>query len=108
MIDLPSRARSVIVMEGTLDIAAMGNLMATAANSAAWRGWFGRRYPGRVGHWRMGLTVYARSISPRTRRHYATVARNVPKACGGVTARPGDIIVADEDGGGCARTRRGR
>ena len=46
----------------------------------------------------MGLTVYARSKSPRTAvGHYATV-KNVPVECAGVTVRPGDIIVADEDG----------
>jgi regulator of RNase E activity RraA len=88
----------VIVMEGTLDIAAMGNLMATAAVE--------RGMAGMVGAirdlWdvrRMGLTVYARSKSPRTAvGHYATVAKNVPVECAGVTVRPGDIIVADEDG----------
>ncbi len=90
----------VIVMEGTLDIAAMGNLMATAAKV---RGMAGVVLDGAIRDvWdirRMGLTVYARSISPRTAvGHYATVARNVPVECGGVTVRPGDIIVADEDG----------
>ncbi|MGE0128076.1 MAG: RraA family protein [Blastocatellales bacterium] len=90
----------VIVMEGTLDIAAMGNLMATAAKV---RGMAGMVLDGAIRDvWdirRMGLTVYARSISPRTAvGHYATVARNVAVQCAGITVRPGDIIVADEDG----------
>jgi len=90
----------VIVMEGTLDIAAMGNLMATAALE---RGMAGVVLDGAIRDmWdirRMGLTVYARSKSPRTAvGHYATVAKNVPVECAGVTVRPGDIIVADEDG----------
>jgi 4-hydroxy-4-methyl-2-oxoglutarate aldolase len=90
----------VIVMEGTLDIAAMGNLMATAAVE---RGMAGMVLDGALRDlWdvrRMGLTVYARAKSPRTAvGHYATVARNVPVECAGVTVRPGDIIVADEDG----------
>jgi regulator of RNase E activity RraA len=90
----------VIVMEGTLDIAAMGNLMGTAA---VVRGMAGMVLDGAIRDiWdirRMGLTVYARSSTPRTAvGHYATVARNVPVECAGVTVRPGDIIVADEDG----------
>jgi regulator of RNase E activity RraA len=90
----------VIVMEGTLDIAAMGNLMATAALE---RGMAGVVLDGAIRDmWdirRMGLTVYARSKTPRTTvGHYATVAKNVPVECAGVTVRPGDIIVADEDG----------
>jgi regulator of RNase E activity RraA len=90
----------VIVMEVTLDIAAMGNLMATAAVE---RGMAGMILDGAIRDmWdvrRIGLTVYARSKSPRTAvGHYATVAKNVPVECAGVTVRPGDIIVADEDG----------
>jgi regulator of RNase E activity RraA len=90
----------VIVMEGTLDIAAMGNLMGTGATV---RGMAGMVLDGAIRDvWdirRMGLTVYARSASPRTAvGHYATVAKNVPVECAGVTVRPGDIIVADEDG----------
>jgi len=86
--------------EGTLDIAAMGNLMATAA---VVRGMAGMVLDGAIRDmWdirRMGLTVYARSKSPRTAvGHYATVAKNIPVECAGVTVRPGDIIVADEDG----------
>src|SRR5262245_52902075 len=90
----------VIVMEGTLEIAAMGNLMGTAAKV---RGMAGMGLDGAIRDiWdirRMGLTVYARSSSPRTAvGHYATVAKNVPVECAGITVRPGDIIVADEDG----------
>ena len=90
----------VIVMEGTLDIAAMGNLMGTAATV---RGMAGMVLDGAIRDiWdirRMGLTVYARSSSPRTAvGHYATVGRNVPVTCAGIVVRPGDIIVADDDG----------
>ena len=90
----------VIVMEGSLDLAAMGNLMGTAATV---RGMAGMVLDGAIRDvWdirRMGLTVYARSTTPRTAvGHHATVAKNVPVECGGVTVRPGDIIVADEDG----------
>ena len=90
----------VIVMEDTLDIAAMGNLMGTAASV---RGMAGMVLDGAIRDiWdirRMGLTVYARSATPATAvGHYATVAKNVPVECAGVTVRPGDIIVADEDG----------
>jgi regulator of RNase E activity RraA len=90
----------VIVMEGTLGIAAMGNLMGTAA---VVRGMGGMVLDGAIRDvWdirRMGLTVYARSTTPATAvGHYATVAKNIPVECAGVTVRPGDIIVADEDG----------
>jgi regulator of RNase E activity RraA len=90
----------VIVMEGTLDVAAMGNLMGTAASV---RGMAGMVLDGAIRDvWdirRMGLTVYARSSTPSTAvGHHATVAKNVEVECGGVSVRPGDIIVADEDG----------
>jgi regulator of RNase E activity RraA len=90
----------VIVMENGLDVAAIGNLMGTAAKT---RGMAGMVLDGGVRDIAdlraMRLTVYARSVVPSTAvGRYATVARNIPVECAGVTVRPGDIIVADEDG----------
>jgi regulator of RNase E activity RraA len=90
----------VIVMEGSLDVAAIGGLMATAARA---RGMAGMLLDGAVrdvGEIRaLGLPVYARSVSPATAvSRYASVANQVEVTCGGVAIRPGDIIVASEDG----------
>jgi regulator of RNase E activity RraA len=90
----------VIVMEGTLDVAAIGGLMGTAAKS---RGMAGMVLDGAVrdvGELRaLGLPVYARAIVPSTAvGRYASVANQVPVQCAGVTIKPGDIIVAGEDG----------
>jgi hypothetical protein len=47
----------------------------------------------------LNLPVYARSVTPATAvGRFASVARDVPVECGGVTIRPGDIVVAGEDG----------
>ena len=90
----------VIVMEGTLDIAAIGNLMATAAKE---RGMAGMVLDGAVrdlvgpaphGPDRL-RAVQITADGCRSLRHRA---KNVPVECAGVTVRPGDIIVADEDG----------
>jgi 4-hydroxy-4-methyl-2-oxoglutarate aldolase len=90
----------VIVMEGTLDVAAIGGLMGTAAKS---RGMAGMVLDGGVRDINelraLGLPVYARSATPGTAvGRYASVAKQVPVECGGVTVKPGDIIVAGEDG----------
>jgi regulator of RNase E activity RraA len=90
----------VIVMEGSLDVAAMGGLMGTAAKS---RGMAGMVLDGAVRDVReiraLGLPVYARSVSPANAvSRYASVANQVPVECTGVTVTPGDIIVASEEG----------
>jgi regulator of RNase E activity RraA len=90
----------VIVMEGSLDVAAMGGLMGTAAKS---RGMAGMVLDGAVRDVReiraLGLPVYARSVSPANAvGRYGSVANQVPVECGGVTINPGDIIVASEEG----------
>lgn len=90
----------VIVMEDGADVAAIGGLMGTAAKS---RGMAGMIIDGGVrdvGELRaLGLATYASSVTPSTAvSRWATVANNVPVQCGGVTIRPGDFIVAGEDG----------
>ncbi len=90
----------VIVYENGLDVAALGGLMATDAKV---RGMAGMVLDGGVRDTpeirALGLPVYARSVVPSSAvGRFATVARNIPVQCAGVTVRPGDIIVADEDG----------
>jgi regulator of RNase E activity RraA len=90
----------VIVMEGSLDVAAIGGLMGTAAKS---RGMVGMVLDGAVRDVKelrdLNLPTYARSVSPATAvSRYASVSQQVPVECAGVTISPGDIIVAGEDG----------
>lgn len=90
----------VIVMEGSLDVAAIGGLMGTAAKS---RGMAGMVLDGAVRDLKelraLGLPVFARAVSPATAvSRYASVAKQIPVQCAGVTVSPGDIVVAGEDG----------
>jgi 4-hydroxy-4-methyl-2-oxoglutarate aldolase len=90
----------VIVMEGSLDVAAIGGLMGTAAKA---RGMAGMVLDGAVRDIAelraLNLPTYARSASPATAvSRYASVANQIPVECAGVTIHPGDIIVAGEDG----------
>jgi 4-hydroxy-4-methyl-2-oxoglutarate aldolase len=90
----------VIVMEGSLDVAAIGGLMGTAAKA---RGMVGMVLDGAVRDVAelrtLNLPTYARSVSPATAvSRYASVAKQIPVECAGVTIHPGDIIVAGEDG----------
>jgi regulator of RNase E activity RraA len=90
----------VIVMEGSLDVAAMGGLMGTAAKV---RGMAGMVLDGALRDVRevraLGLPVYARSISPANAvGRFASVANQIPVKCAGVTITPGDIVAASEEG----------
>ncbi len=90
----------VIVMENGLNVAAIGGLMATAAKAREMAGMVidgGVRDVAEIR--RLGLPVYARSISPATAvGRYASVSKDEPVWCGGVLISPGDVIVASEDG----------
>lgn len=90
----------IIVIENGLDVAGIGGLMSTAAKA---RGMAGVIVDGGVRDLKevrsLGLPIYARSISPSsTVSRFAGVARDVAVQCAGVTIKPGDWIVADEDG----------
>jgi len=90
----------VIVVEDGLDTAGIGGLMGTAAKA---RGMAGIIVDGGVRDVvelrDMGLPVFGRSVTPATAvGRYASVARNIPVRCAGVSVSPGDIIVAGEDG----------
>lgn len=90
----------VIVIEEGLDVAGIGGLMATAAKA---RGMSGVIVDGGVRDVKevrtLGLGIYARSVVPSsTVSRFAGIARDVEVKCAGVSIRPGDWIVADEDG----------
>jgi regulator of RNase E activity RraA len=90
----------VLVIENGLDVAGLGGLMANAAKA---RGMAGIVIDGGVRDLpevrALGLPVYARSVVPSSSvGRYATVANQVPVTCAGVEIKPGDIIVAGEDG----------
>lgn len=90
----------VIVMEGSLDVAALGGLMATTAKAREMAGMVLDGSVRDLGEIRaLGLPVYARGVIPSSSvSRYASVARQIPVQCAGVTVRPGDILVAGEDG----------
>jgi regulator of RNase E activity RraA len=90
----------IIVIQDGADVAAIGGLMGTAAKA---RGMAGIIIDGGVRDVAelraLALPTYASSITPATAvGRYASVSRNEPVKCGDVLVRPGDIIVAGEDG----------
>jgi regulator of RNase E activity RraA len=90
----------VIVIENGLDVAGLGGLMGTAAKA---RGMAGIVIDGGVRDVAevrsLGLSVYSRSVVPSSSvGRYATVANGIPVKCAGVEVKPGDLIVAGEDG----------
>lgn len=90
----------VIVIQDGADVAAIGGLMGTAAKA---RGMAGMVIDGGVRDIAelrdLRLPTYASSVTPSTAvGRFASVSRNEPVTCGGVLVRPGDIVVAGEDG----------
>jgi 4-hydroxy-4-methyl-2-oxoglutarate aldolase len=98
--EAPAGSILVYVLEGGLEIAGMGNLMATTAQA---RGLEATVIDGAVRDVAeiraIGHTVFARRISPATSvGRMVSVAKQVPVKCAEVTVNPGDYIVGDGDG----------
>ena len=98
--EAPAGSVLVYVMEGGLEIAAIGNLMATTAKV---RGLEGTIIDGAVRDVaeirRLGHKVYARRISPATSvGRMVSVGMQTPVKCAEVMVHPGDYIVGDTDG----------
>lgn len=90
----------VYVMQDGLEIAAMGNLMATTAKV---RGLEGVVIDGAVRDIteirQIGLPVWSRRVSPATSvGRMVSVDKQIPVLCAGVMVHPGDYVVADADG----------
>jgi regulator of RNase E activity RraA len=91
---------AIIVVENGLDVAGLGGLMATTAKVRGMAGVIidgGLRDVSEVRA--LGLPAYSRSVVPSSSvGRWASVDNNIPVECAGVTIKPGDIIVAGEDG----------
>lgn len=90
----------IIVVENGLDVAGLGGLMGTTAKV---RGMAGIVIDGGlrdIPEMRaLNLPSYSRSVVPSSSvGRWASTANNVPVQCAGVSVKPGDIIVAGEDG----------
>lgn len=90
----------VIVLEDGHDVAGLGGLMAVAAHA---RGMAGIVCDGAVRDVTelrgLGMPVVARGASPTACvGRFVSAGLQVPVVCGGVRVRPGDLIVANEDG----------
>jgi 4-hydroxy-4-methyl-2-oxoglutarate aldolase len=98
--DAPPGSVMVEVLEDGLDIAGVGNLMATTGKVRGLAGMVidgGARDVEELEE--IGFPVWSRSQTPATSvGRYVSVAKNVPVTCAGVVVRPRDWIVADRTG----------
>ena len=90
----------IYVMEDGVEIAAMGNLMATTAKV---RGLAGAVIDGAVRDVtelrRLQFPVWSRRVSPATSvGRMISVNKQIPVRCAGILVNPGDYIVGDPDG----------
>ena len=98
--EAPAGSVLVYVLENGLEIAGMGNLMATTAHA---RGLEATVIDGAVRDVTeiraIGHSVFARRIGPATSvGRMVSVAKQIPVRCAEIMVHPGDYIVGDADG----------
>jgi regulator of RNase E activity RraA len=90
----------IYVMEDGLDVAAIGNLMATTAKVRGLEGFVidgAARDTTAIKE--MQFPVFTRRISPATSvGRMIAIDKQIPVMCGGILVHPGDFIVGDPDG----------
>lgn len=96
----PAGSVYVMVLDGGVDFAGIGGLMATAMK---YRGLTGAVIDASVRDTpqirKLQFPVFSRGIAPSTTiNHYRFAGSNVAVTCAGARVNPNDIIVADEDG----------
>jgi regulator of RNase E activity RraA len=98
--EAPAGSVLVYVLENNIEIAGMGNLMATTAQVRELEGTVIDGAVRDVKELRtIGHPVYARRISPATSvGRLVPVSKQTPVRCGDVMVNPGDYIVGDLDG----------
>ena len=91
---------SVIVVEsGDLDYALAGGNVCAIAHRRGVAGFVLDGVVRDIGEVReIGFPVYGRGVIPKPGGKSEAIPLNQPVICGGVTVRPGDVVVADEDG----------
>ena len=98
--EAPPGSVLVYVLEDSLDISGIGNLMATTAKVRGLAGAVidgGARDVDEIEE--IGLPVFSRRITPATLvGRLVSVAKQVPVSCAGIWVRPGDYIVGDATG----------
>jgi len=98
--EAPAGSILVYVLEDGLEIAGIGNLMATTAKVRELAGAVidgGARDIEEITE--IGFPVFSRSVTPVTSvGKLVSVAKNEPVLCGGVRVRPGDYLMGDWDG----------
>jgi len=98
--EAPAGSILVYVLEDGLEIAGIGNLMATTAKARELAGAVidgGARDIEEITE--IGFPVFSRSITPVTTvGKLVSISKNEPVLCGGIRVRPGDYIMGDWDG----------